>query len=92
MLPLYRGQGDDGFFLGRDVKPFWLRLSALLRRLELQSLVLLLPGVRRHPDNVDSLLVDRSVARWQVSNVFHLFGYRRCRPESDYLVFSRRQE
>ena len=33
LLPLYQPLGDDGFFLGRDVKRFWLGLSALLRKL-----------------------------------------------------------
>ncbi|GEM_PF-183226 len=35
LMPLYQGQGQDGFFLGRRVRPFWLHLSTLLRRLRL---------------------------------------------------------
>jgi succinylglutamate desuccinylase len=33
LLPLYQGKGEDGFFIARPVRMFWLRLSALLRRL-----------------------------------------------------------
>ena len=29
-LPLYQGQGDDGYFLARPVNPFWLGLSATI--------------------------------------------------------------
>jgi len=49
LLPLYQGKGDDGFFLAREVSVFWLRLSWALRRMRLNRLVGLLPGVRRHP-------------------------------------------
>ena len=49
LLPLYQGQGDDGYFLARRVGMFWLSVAAVLRRCRLQSLVHWIPGVRRHP-------------------------------------------
>jgi succinylglutamate desuccinylase len=91
LMPRYQGQGEDGYFLARAVAPFWLRLSAWLRRARLDRLVPLLPGVRRHPSEPDRFLVDPDVARWQVVNVFHLFGYRHVREAGDRLVFSRRR-
>jgi len=91
LMPRYQGQGEDGYFLARAVSPFWLRLSAWLRRARLDRLVPLLPGVRRHPTEPDRFLVDPEVARWQVVNVFHLFGYRHVREVGDRLVFSRRR-
>ncbi|MEQ8764140.1 MAG: succinylglutamate desuccinylase/aspartoacylase family protein [Planctomycetota bacterium] len=91
LLPLYQGQGNDGFFLGRDVRPFWLRLSRLLRRAHLQWLLRVMPGVQRHPTVEDALLVDPKIARFQVTNLFHLFGYRKCRPLGERLMFSRRR-
>ena len=45
-----QGQGSDGFFLASQVKPFWLELSAVLRRLRLDTLLRILPGVSAHPD------------------------------------------
>jgi succinylglutamate desuccinylase len=90
LLPLYQGQGEDGFFLGRRVARFWFGLSAVLRRLHLSGLVRLLPGVRRDPDDPHRLLVDPAVARYLVVQVFHLFGYRRLRPEGGRYAFSRR--
>ncbi|MDA0373366.1 MAG: succinylglutamate desuccinylase/aspartoacylase family protein [Planctomycetota bacterium] len=90
LLPLYQGQGEDGFFLGRRVPRFWFALSALLRRLGLSGLVSLLPGVQRDPGDPNRLLVDPRVARYLVVQVFHLFGYRRLRPVGGKLAFSRR--
>jgi len=91
LMPRYQGQGDDGFFVARAVSPRWLRLSAALRRRRLDRLVPLLPGVRRDAADPDRFLVDRRVARWQVVNVFHLFGYRHVRSRGAAVVFSRRR-
>lgn len=92
ILPSYQPTGDDGFFVGRPVRVIWLRVSALVRRLGLDRLVPVLPGVRRHPGNSSRVLADPRVARWLVLKVFHLFGFRRCESEDGYLVFRRRPE
>jgi hypothetical protein len=90
LLPLYQGQGNDGFFLSREVRPFWLRLSAVLRRLRLSYLFPMLPGVRRHPDGDEMLIVDAEVAHWKTLEIFHLFGFRKARGIGSELVVSRR--
>lgn len=90
LLPLYQGQGEDGFFLGRRVERFWFGISGLLRRLRLAGLVRLLPGVRRDPNDRNTLLVNPKVARVLVVQIFHLFGYRRLRPREGLHAFSRR--
>ncbi|NOT53631.1 MAG: aspartoacylase [Deltaproteobacteria bacterium] len=90
LMPLYQSQGTDGFFLVREVKPFWLTVSAWLRRLRLETLLPWLPGIRRHPERTDTLIVDRRVARWFVIELFHLLGYRRQRAEGEKLMVSRR--
>ncbi|MFO7588802.1 MAG: succinylglutamate desuccinylase/aspartoacylase family protein [Gemmatimonadota bacterium] len=89
-LPLYQELGDDGFLLVRSVRPVWLRVSAALRRLHLDGLAPLLPGVRRSRRRVDTLIVDRRIARWLVVEIFHLLGYRRGRSAQRSIVFSRR--
>ena len=91
LLPLYQGKGNDGFFMAREVKPFWLHISALLRHLRLDKIVHLLPGVRRHPQREGALLVDPSVARWYVYEFFHLLGFRKRRSEGRLLVVSKRK-
>lgn len=90
LLPLYQGQGEDGFFLCRDVRPFWLSVARWVRRLRMGVLLPFLPGVRRHPAKRDALIVNPRVARWLVLELFHLLGYRRCRSEGEQLVFTRR--
>lgn len=90
LLPLYQRLGDDGFFLGREVKRFWLRLSALLRKLKVGHYVHLLPGVRLDPLNENFLIVDTRIARILPLQVFHLLGFRKLRWTDKYLVVSRR--
>ena len=92
LLPLYQGLGEDGFFLGREVRRFWLRLSTVVRRLRLGKLLRLLPGVSRHPERDDTLIVRARVARFLARELFHLFGYRQCRRQGGVLVFRRRRE
>ncbi|MBL8725631.1 MAG: succinylglutamate desuccinylase/aspartoacylase family protein [Planctomycetes bacterium] len=90
MLPLYQRLGDDGFFLARPVRRFWLHVASGLRRLGLPALVSWLPGVRRDPDDPLTILVDPRVARWFVTEVFHLLGFRKERRRGALLAFSRR--
>jgi len=90
LLPLYQGKGEDGFFLSRDVRPFWLSVARWVRRCRLGVILPLLPGVRRHQGRRDGLVVDPRVARWLVRELFHLLGYRRCRSSGAKAVFMRR--
>ena len=90
LLPLYQLLGDDGFFIARAVRPFWLRMSAFLRRLGLARWIHVLPGVRRDPADERNLLVNPRVARWAAIQLFHLLGYRRQRSRGSVLVFARR--
>ena len=92
LLPLYQGQGDDGFFVGADVRPFWLRLSRAMRRLGLPRLLPLLPGVERADGRRCTLTVDRRIARLYPAELLHLCGFRRLPDEAGRLVFRRRPE
>lgn len=91
-LPLYQDKGEEGFFIVRQVAPIWLRVSALLRRLKLDRAARWLPGVRRHPDREETLVVHPVMAGRWVVGLFHLLGYRRERSEGGELVLSRRKE
>lgn len=86
-LPLYQDLGDDAYFLVRPVRPIWLWVSALLRRLRLASILPLLPGVHAAREHGDTYMVDRRVARWFVTQFFHLLGYRRIRTTARVAVF-----
>ena len=90
LLPLYQSQGADGFFLVREISPRWLAVSALVRRLRLERLLPVLPGIRRDPQRPETLIVDPGVARWLATDFFHLLGYRRGTPRAGKIVVSRR--
>lgn len=91
LLPLYQGKGDDGFFIAREFRPFWLAVSAAVRRLGLANLLRFLPGVRIHPDHADVLLVNTRLARVYPLEIFHLLGYRKLRRIGAALAVSRRR-
>jgi succinylglutamate desuccinylase len=91
LMPLYQKLGEDGFFIGRTVAPFWLWLSATLRRLKIQEIIHWLPGVVRNPDDHESLIVNTRMARFFPLQVFHLLGFRRRRWNGSDLVVSRRR-
>ena len=90
-MPLYQELGEDGFFLIREFKTFWLSVSTLARRVGLPSLVPLLPGVRRHPERRDWFVVKRSIARFYRREVFHLLGFRTRMETDDEVTFAHRQ-
>ncbi len=91
LLPLYQGQGDDGFFVAREVRPVWLKVSAVLRRLRVGRMIRWLPGVRRYGGRPGVLSVNMNVARLYPLEVFHVFGFRKLRQEGVYLIVSRRK-
>ncbi len=92
LMPLYQHEGDDGFFVMREFRPFWLAVSAALRRMRADALVHLLPGVTRDPERPGTVIVNRRTAKWYALEIFHLLGYRRQRLEGDVLVVTRRKE
>lgn len=90
LLPLYQALGDDGYFLARPVARMWLGVARWLRRLRFDRVVTWLPGVRRDPDDALTILANPFVARWFVTEIFHLLGFRRLRQRGGMLAFSRR--
>lgn len=90
LMPLYQSQGNDGFFIVRKVRPFWLRVSAWLRAVGVGELLRFLPGVHRR--GRETLVVNSRIARWFVPEIFHLLGFRRQRPENNSQIFTRRRE
>lgn len=90
-MPLYQAQGAEGFFIIREVPVFWMWLSKLLRKIRFDSLLLLLPGLKRHPKYEGTLIADTRVARFLATDLFHLLGYRRKRKVDDKIFFTRRE-
>ena len=90
LMPRYQQKGLDGFFLGRRVEPRWLKLSGLMRRLHLERMLGLLPGVELAKADGNVLSVDPRIARFFTKDLFHLLGYRRQEERDQRLVFTRR--
>ena len=91
LMPLYQAKGEDGFFIGREVAPFWLWLSKILRNTGVPALIRVFPGVWRHPEDPERLVVDTRLARFFPLQIFHLLGYRRRAWEGNRLVVARRK-
>ncbi|MEZ4415550.1 MAG: succinylglutamate desuccinylase/aspartoacylase family protein [Gemmatimonadota bacterium] len=90
LMPLYQAQGDDGFFIVREFRFIWLKISEWLRHLHTDRVVHWLPGIHRVAGYDDRLLVNRRVARWYALELLHLLGYRREREQGAALLVQRR--
>jgi hypothetical protein len=91
LMPLYQPLGEDGFFVARDVRPFWMKLSAALRRARVGDFAHYLPGVRRLAGDADTLIVNTYLARIFPLQIFHLLGFRKRRWSDGFLVVCRRR-
>ncbi len=92
LMPLYQAQGEDGFFMVREFRVFWLHLSRVLRKARVDRWVHRLPGIRQDPLRPEALIVNRRVARWYALQLLHLLGFRRHRIEGDFLIVIRRPD
>jgi hypothetical protein len=89
-MPLYQKQGKDGFFIVRDIDPFWLKFSRRTRRWRVEHLLRLMPGVARENGRSNSFRVDKKIAFWRVLPVFHLLGYRKVTDKGHFITVTRR--
>ncbi len=92
ILPLYQGQGADGFFWGRELSPARMRVSEALRHMKLDRFLHMLPGIRRDPAEPSRLVVEERASQVYRLDMFHMLGYRRVRKESARLVIERQVE
>jgi succinylglutamate desuccinylase len=92
ILPLYQGQGADGYFWGREVSATRLRLSEALRHMKLDRFLHLLPGIARDPAEPSKLVVDERARRVYQLDMFHMLGYRRVRKETNRVTIERQVE
>lgn len=90
LMPLYQGQGEDGFFLGREASRSWLQLSVWMRVSGVEELLSGLPGLERTAP--DTLRAPGSSVGPFVRRILRLFGYRRERWTSAGLEYRRRPE
>ncbi|HEU5236679.1 MAG TPA: succinylglutamate desuccinylase/aspartoacylase family protein [Pyrinomonadaceae bacterium] len=91
-MPLYQRQGEDGFFLVREVRLFWLKVSAWMRHRKLDRILPWLPGVNPLPDDQSALAIDTRIARWRLIEICHLLGFRKHSQEQGRLIVRRRRQ
>lgn len=88
LLPLYQGEGEDGFFMASDMTAAKLSLLHILRQLKVDRALKLLPGVQTVAGE-DAFKVSDSPLQTVNRRVLGLFGYRRERADN---VISRRRQ
>ncbi|MEM7262017.1 MAG: succinylglutamate desuccinylase/aspartoacylase family protein [Planctomycetota bacterium] len=101
LLPLYQGQGDDGFFLGRPIRPNVDRFHRGLRWLGLDRLISAAVGARRVPSadvleqiglhSRDTIAIPLRTDD-SVLQILNGFGYRRRRKVGSEWWLLRRPE
>lgn len=92
LMPLYQGQGEDGFFIARDLGPGRLQLSVALRKLGVDNLLPYLPGVAVDPITRDEISVDPLGNREIVKDVLRMLGYRKDLQGGGVLRLGRRKQ
>lgn len=90
-MPLYQNRGREGFFLIKKISPFFLKLSAILRRVKADNMLVLLPGVTWQDKDKNGLQVDLKVARYLAKPIFHLLGYRNKQLDRTHLKLNNRE-
>ncbi len=90
-MPLYQSSGNDGFFLIKQTKTFFLRLSTWIRKLKIDRLLPILPGVYWYDSKKEKMLVDLRIARFLAKPLLHLMGYRTRQYENDVLIIKNRE-
>ncbi|MEP1226412.1 MAG: succinylglutamate desuccinylase/aspartoacylase family protein [Ekhidna sp.] len=89
-MPLYQKLGNDGFFIVREIRKFWLDVSAFLRKIHFHRFIQFLPGIGKYKELDHTIVVNRKIARWYVIDFFHLLGFRRKLKEGNKMIFIRR--
>ncbi|QRM88671.1 aspartoacylase [Lacinutrix sp. WUR7] len=90
-MPLYQKKGKDGFFIIKRIPAFFMHLSTILRRMKVDSLLVLLPGVFWENDKKKVLVVNLKIARFFAKSIFHLLGYRNQQVDATHMKLYNRE-
>ncbi|MBO6605337.1 succinylglutamate desuccinylase/aspartoacylase domain-containing protein [Psychroserpens sp.] len=90
-MPLYQKKGEEGFFIIKPIKPFFLKLSAALRHLRFDGLLVMFPGITWENKNKAALRVDLRVVKYFAKSIFHLLGYRNRKEDATHLLIYNRE-
>lgn len=90
-MPLYQSQGEDAFFAVRPIAKWILTLSAFLRKRRVDRILAYLPGVKWASMSKNTLMVNKSIARFFAKEIMHLMGYRSRYFDKEYLLMKNRE-
>lgn len=90
-MPLYQKIGSEGFFVIQPIKPFFLKLSEILRRIKFDNFLVVLPGVSWEDKQKHVLRVNLKTAKFMAKSFFHLLGYRSQKIDATHLRLSNRE-
>jgi len=91
-MPLYQDKGYEGFYFIRSIPYFFLGLSKYLRKIKVDRLITVLPGIKWATAKKDSLYVDKRIARFFAKSIFHLLGYRTREVDTNHFVLKSREQ
>ncbi|MFV8756374.1 succinylglutamate desuccinylase/aspartoacylase family protein [Nannocystaceae bacterium ST9] len=77
LMPLYQGQGEDGFFVARELGNVRMQVSAALRKLGVDGLLPWLPGVAVEGERLDQVELRGVADRPIVQEALRMLGYRK---------------
>jgi succinylglutamate desuccinylase len=90
-MPLYQAKGEDGFFVIKLIKPFFLNLSTFLRTIKIDSLLVCLPGISWEDQKKEVLKANLKVTKFFAKSFFHLLGYRNKKVSANYMLLYNRE-
>lgn len=90
-MPLYQKRGQEGFFIIRKIEPFFMYLSAVLRKVRADNLLVILPGVSWDNRKKGVIQVNLKVTRFMAKPLFHLLGYRSKQIDETHLRLYNRE-
>lgn len=90
-MPLYQRKGNEGFFIIRRISPFFLRLSEIIRKMKLDTLITILPGITWMDRQKGVLKVNLKVTKYFAKQIFHLFGYRNKQKNTTHMLLFNRE-
>jgi succinylglutamate desuccinylase len=90
-MPLYQRKGNEGFFIIRKIHPFFLKLSEVIRKWKLDTLITMLPGITWMDKEQGVLRVNLRVTKYLAKQIFHLFGYRNKQKNTTYMLLFNRE-
>lgn len=74
-MPLYQSKGEDGFFYVKHINSFKLKVARILRNINAERLLIILPGVNK--ENFYTLSIPEPIVKYIPKRFLFALGYRK---------------